>query len=307
MSHIITWRVDGLHDAIHERVIEQTLKVVKGVTGVEVSSSQRRVGVEFEDGADSEPLDSALAELKKLGYDFNPEQSSRSILQNTPSQNIVMVTSAKNRKKGLFFLIAPFAGLVLILTCWAITSFVLSRLLAGSSPSSDTTTIANIVNIALGFLGILCVIGIPVGLIVGILYLKKREPVDPSKYDSRSGKGESSVIPPEAKGWNWGAFGLSILWGIYYNVWISLWCFVPIVGFFVSIYLGVKGNELAWKKNGWISVDDFQKAQKKWQAWGIIAFILSILYVLGSFSNAGSENNDYSMAQRNIVAYKVQR
>ncbi len=208
-----------------------------------------------------------------------------------------MVVSARNKKIGLWLLIGPWAGLIGIMVAWAIVSFVISSVVASSPASSDVvnsgaaalgsgdvrTTVARIVNVALGFFGILCVVGIIAGIPLGIMFLKKREPADHTSYDSRSGHNDASVIPEDVSGWSWGAAGLPILWGIYYNVWVALWCFIPVISIPVRIYLGVKGNELAWKRNKWTSVEAFKKAQKKWQIWGILGFIFTIL---GLFSYA---------------------
>ena len=56
--------------------------------------------------------------------------------------------------------------------------------------------------------------------------------------------GTSGPVPEEIKGWNWGAFWLTWIWGIAHNVWISLlvFCLWPIW----MIVLGIKGNEWAW-------------------------------------------------------------
>ena len=85
-----------------------------------------------------------------------------------------------------------------------------------------------------------------------------------------------AAVPEEAKtGFNWGAFLLTWIWGIGNNVWISfLVCLAPLVG---NIYLGVKGNELAWLSRKWDSVEQFKQTQAAWSrcAW-IVLFIQSV-------------------------------
>lgn len=80
---------------------------------------------------------------------------------------------------------------------------------------------------------------------------------------NNSGQGglfNSSVpVPEEIKGWNWGAFLLAPFWLLSNRVWIGLLTWVPVVGFWVAIALGVKGNEWAWKSRRWQSIDSFKR------------------------------------------------
>ena len=89
-----------------------------------------------------------------------------------------------------------------------------------------------------------------------------------------SGQGglfNSSVpVPEEIKGWNWGAFLLAPFWLLSNRVWIGLLTWVPVVGFWVAIALGVKGNEWAWKSRRWQSIDSFKTHQKRWAIAGIV-------------------------------------
>ncbi len=96
---------------------------------------------------------------------------------------------------------------------------------------------------------------------------------NPHGVANTSGQGEAAVIPPEIQGWNWGAFWLSWIWGIGNNVMIALLAFiVP----FWNIYLGLKGNELAWRNKQWESVEHFKQVQKKWAVWGLGLFIATM-------------------------------
>lgn len=60
------------------------------------------------------------------------------------------------------------------------------------------------------------------------------------------------------------------------------------------VYLGIKGNELAWQRNRWKSVENFHKSQRKWAAAGVTAFIVLIvltpLYLLSSLANLANES-----------------
>jgi len=47
--------------------------------------------------------------------------------------------------------------------------------------------------------------------------------------DNTSGQGTLSQLPPEIKGWNWGAFFLSWIWGLGNGTYIALLCLIPFV------------------------------------------------------------------------------
>ena len=98
-----------------------------------------------------------------------------------------------------------------------------------------------------------------------------------------SGQGFSSIVPPEIKGWNWGAFSLTWIWGISHRVWISLLALIPfpLIGIAVMIILGIKGNEWAWQYKKWDSIEQFRKSQRKWKFWGIASLIAPIVLIIG--------------------------
>jgi hypothetical protein len=84
-------------------------------------------------------------------------------------------------------------------------------------------------------------------------------------------------IPDEIKGWNWGAFGVTFIWGIAHRRWIVFLMVIPFVNLIVRIIAGMKGNEWAWKSNKWQSIEEFKSVQNKWKSWGIAIMVLGIL------------------------------
>lgn len=178
--------------------------------------------------------------------------------------------------KAYILIIGSWLILPLVLFAWAILFFVISRI----GLTSETHTAANIINIVLGFLGIIGIIAIPILLPIGLRLLKKSQFNPNEKYDERSGEGTKSTVPEEIKQWSWGGFGLGTLWGIYHGAWISLLLFIPIVNLIVTFYLGFKGNEIAWKKNKWRSIEDFNDAQREWGLGGALAFVPLAFYLL---------------------------
>lgn len=93
-------------------------------------------------------------------------------------------TPKKSLKKlGIILIIAPFAGLIATLILYAVSSFILQAIIAGSTPEvtnglvelstqpSIGLSIARIVNAVLGFFGLLCVFGIFTAFPAGIILL----------------------------------------------------------------------------------------------------------------------------------------
>jgi len=109
----------------------------------------------------------------------------------------------------------------------------------------------------------------------------------PPGSDYTSGLGALSLLPPELRGWNWGAFLLTWIWGIGHNVWIALVALgglIPYVGWIISIVmaivLGVRGNEWAWQNKTWDSIESFRKTQRTWMWWGVGMIIVQFLLVV---------------------------
>lgn len=88
------------------------------------------------------------------------------------------MTSSNQRKLGWFLLITPIPGLMLTLALYAIVSFVVSSIAVGAD-APVLVGIGALINVLLGFLGILCVLGILIGMPVGLILLMtaKSEPV----------------------------------------------------------------------------------------------------------------------------------
>ncbi len=222
------------------------------------------------------------AQLKQQGWDDGQifQLTGYSSLRPAPGGSQPMsgtgatyAVASKHKRLGILFICLPFAVLVLTLIAWAVVIF-----LAQQADISNSTI--NIIQWLLGLIGLLAVLGIFVFVPLGIIFLVQKSPVITEGYDERSGKGSLSVLPSEISGWNWGASMLTWIWGIYYNVWISLLTMVPIVNIFWWIVLGIKGNEWAWQAKQWPSVEKFKESQKKWVPWAIVFLALQALGVL---------------------------
>ena len=193
-----------------------------------------------------------------------------------------LTVPSKNKRIGLLWLILPPGGLIMILAAYAIATYVINVMSQAQAYSSNygETTIA-IMNIILGFLGIICVVGVLVGIPIGIYFLNKK-----GNFDPRSGENDNSEFPSELEGWSWGAAGLSWIWGVSNSVWLSLLSFIPILNWFWWIVLGIKGREWAWKNQKWESVNKFKEVQRKWDTWGLIIFsFYVVIIVISIFSD----------------------
>ena len=117
--------------------------------------------------------------------------------------------------------------------------------------------------------------------------------------ENTSGHGKKAIIPPEIKGWNWGAFLLHWIWGIRHNTFIAFLTWVPIFGFIFMFMLGIKGNQWAWENNTWRDIEHFKNTQKNWGIGGVIAYIFFALFIVGIFSfvfGVIKESNVYKMS-----------
>ena len=100
-----------------------------------------------------------------------------------------------------------------------------------------------------------------------------------------------TAVPAEVKKWNWGAFLLTWIWGIGNQVWIALIALIPIVGIVMMFVLGAKGNEWAWEKRRWDSVESFHSTQRKWAIAGLIVYgAVIVIYVLLAIAAAGDSS-----------------
>lgn len=111
-------------------------------------------------------------------------------------------------------------------------------------------------------------------------------------YDNRSHQGTEWESPvkqalraaaePELNlhKWNWGAFCLSGIWGLFNGCWwmilINLFCWW--LGPIPNIIFGIYGTRWAWENKSWSSTQEFVETQASWAMWGIIIFSVSVLF-----------------------------
>jgi hypothetical protein len=95
------------------------------------------------------------------------------------------------------------------------------------------------------------------------------------------GLGKLSTLPPQASGWNWGAFFFSWIWGLFNGAYVTLWglllWFIPLGALAWGIVCGMNGNLWAWQGRSWTSVEHFRAVQRTWALAGLIVFLVAVV------------------------------
>ncbi len=190
--------------------------------------------------------------------------------------------SPKNKRLGLYLIVAPFITLFLIFILFIIFNAA-TGLAYESSIGSDLDVLSTLISSLLGFLGVINLVVLIPFIVLGAFLRNKNEMTKDSSYDERSGREDVyGDMPDELKKWNWGAAGLTWIWGVPHGLWASLWIIplslIPFINIIVFIIFGLKGNQWAWQSEKWESPEHFIESQKEWEGWGIAAFILSFIF-----------------------------
>ncbi len=115
---------------------------------------------------------------------------------------------------------------------------------------------------------------------------------NPSGSTADNGSGvRGAELPESLKGFNWGAFLMGPIWSLFNQVWIGLIGFISIIPLIpieirllitlaLAIYLGFKGNELAWRSKKWSSTAHFASVQRTWLIVGLAATVVFLILSL---------------------------
>ncbi|UCH34641.1 MAG: hypothetical protein JSV65_19325 [Armatimonadota bacterium] len=90
------------------------------------------------------------------------------------------------------------------------------------------------------------------------------------------------------RGWNSGAFFLGVPWAFAHRLWglgavLILSLCIPMVSVGVLVYMGCKGNELAWRNRPFRSLEAFRATQDAWARWGLIVWGTFLAVTAGSW------------------------
>lgn len=128
-------------------------------------------------------------------------------------------------------------------------------------------------------------------------------------------------MPVSLKGFNWGAFLLTFIWGIPHKAWITLWA-IPLIWFqlplglnwvlllALQIYCGIKGNDWAYAVDYQKSEYEFKMKQIKWTIFAFaLQFVIPVCFftILILFAVKSPDNfTDFIQnAQCKIAADKI--
>jgi hypothetical protein len=109
--------------------------------------------------------------------------------------------------------------------------------------------------------------------------------MDQTAMPSPLPSGNDPNLLPQVQGWNWGAFFLNWIWAFAHGLpaWgvivlvVSLIPIVNIASLGLTIYLGIRGSELAWRNRPFQSLQQFRETERIWAWWGVGVFILSLM------------------------------
>ena len=118
-----------------------------------------------------------------------------------------------------------------------------------------------------------------------------------------SGWGRDAMLPPELRGWNWGAFFLSWVWGLGNKTFIAFLVFIPPATFVMPFVLGAKGNQWAWANNSWQGSEHFRRVQRLWAWAGVVAVTAVPMLFLVAFLGIGwvLKNSDVYATSLDLV------
>ena len=104
-------------------------------------------------------------------------------------------------------------------------------------------------------------------------------------------------IPPDIKRWNWAAFLMPAVWGLFSGVpftgLLFAAAFLPstaqlLIMITASLFLGFKGNELAWRGKKWQAVEHFNSFQQQWTSWSIrLSAAIGAILIIFIFTQTG--------------------
>jgi len=99
---------------------------------------------------------------------------------------------------------------------------------------------------------------------------------------------DADSLPKDLKHFNWGAFLLNWIWGIFHKKYITLLyfaaCLIPIIGpLVISIWFGIAGNEWAWKSKNWSSIEEFNENQRNWVKLWLVLFTIGLIITIKMF------------------------
>jgi serine/threonine-protein kinase len=98
-------------------------------------------------------------------------------------------------------------------------------------------------------------------------------------------------LPGDFQGWNWGAFLLRPVWASYHGVSPGMVILLGVLevmalGLIPAVYLGIRGNQIAWTRRRFESAAQFRKVERAWARAGILVYLLAAIGFLLRYAPA---------------------
>jgi|GEM_PF-1790324 len=99
--------------------------------------------------------------------------------------------------------------------------------------------------------------------------------------------GNDPAYLAKMSGWNWGACAFHGIWMYCFGMQLMgiiiflASIFVPCAAFVIPIYLGVKGDDLAWRNRRFENYEQFREVIGIWNRWGIGFIVISSASTIG--------------------------
>ncbi len=99
--------------------------------------------------------------------------------------------------------------------------------------------------------------------------------------------GNNPAYLARMSGWNWGACAFHGIWMYAFGMQLAgilvflSYIFIPCVSIVGPIYLGMKGDELAWRYRHFENFEQFKEVTRIWNLWGIGFTVVTLTIALG--------------------------
>ena len=99
--------------------------------------------------------------------------------------------------------------------------------------------------------------------------------------------GNDPAYLAKMSGWNWGACAFHGIWMYCFGMQLMgiiiflASVFIPCAAFVIPIYLGVKGDDLAWRNRHFENYEQFREVIGIWNRWGIGFIVISSTLAIG--------------------------
>lgn len=99
--------------------------------------------------------------------------------------------------------------------------------------------------------------------------------------------GNNPAFLAKMSGWNWGACAFHGIWMYCFGMQLMgiiiflATAFIPCAAFVIPIYLGLKGDDLAWRNRHFESYEQFREVIGIWNRWGIGFIVVTSTMAIG--------------------------